>query len=391
MTATAAKAPWVDSIEIADQPQEADIKAFFGVPPDPEEQLDANIRRKRRAWRGKVRAQAASATAEKKVEFALKLIAELERRLKRGVVDEAFDLEALREQYTADPSTRVDALEDLWRVLEELLAGGRLDEALRVANDARVRFDGAAQAQAAFAWLASIASRGDADASERLRRDGLQAAQAALAGGIVNADIYAWTAILQLDLGDFAGAYSTLTVAQTELGALTPWLLGHRCEAHAGAGRLAEAGADARAAVERAGDDAALRSNVVAALVDGAASSLLPIANETALRSYDELIELAAWCAVGVPEAEDHVRPYRLWAVQAASRVYVGKIERRTIIAVATGFLLLPLLNRGRSKPVWKVFLEGPARHGMMGELVATSPIAEYVHRSVAHKLSWRA
>jgi hypothetical protein len=389
MSATAAKGAWVHSIELPEQPRETDIKAFFGIPPDPEERLDDNIRRKRRAWRAKVRSQKASPEAEKKVAFALKLIGELERRLKRGVVDDEFDLEALREQYTGDPSTRVDALEDLWRVLEELLVAGRLDEALRVANDARSRFEGAAQAQAAFAWLSSVASRSDPDASDRLRRDGLVAAQAALAAGETSADLYAWTAILQLDLKEFAAAEETLVDAQRRLGELTPWLLGHRCEAHAGAGRLADAGTAARAAVERAGEDSALRSNIAGALVDGACRWLLPIDDAQALRRYAELVQLAAWCAEGVPEAEDHVRPYRLWSVQAASRVYVGKIELRTILAVASGFLLLPVLNRSRSKPVWKIFNEGAARYGEMGELVVTSPIAEFVHRDVAHKLSW--
>jgi hypothetical protein len=386
-TATA----WVQTVDIPERPDEQDIKAFFGIPPDPEQALDKNIRRKRRAWRTKVREQKASASAERKVEFALRLIDELERRLKRGVVDDSFDLEALREQYTSDPETHVDALEDLWRVLEELLAAGRLDEALRVANDARARFEGAAQAQAAFAWMAAVASRSDPETSERLRQEGVAAAQAALDGGVRTVDAYSWAAILRLDIGDFAGAEQTLVQAQATLGELTPWLHSHRCEACAGLGRVEEAAREARTAIERAGEDSALRSNTVGALVNAARTALLPIQSAEALRQYTDLVELAAWCADGVPEAEDLVRPYRLWAVQAGSRAYVGRIELRSILSVASGFLLLPLLNRSRSKPVWKVFADGPAQYGEMGEIVATSPIADFVHQGLVHKLSWRS
>jgi hypothetical protein len=384
---------WLQRLDISEKPDAFEIKGFFGVPPDPEEELDENIRRKRRAWRSKLRERKASPAAERKVTMALRLIGELERRLKRGVVDEDFDLDALREEYTAEPQTHVDEIDTLWRVLEELLAAGRPEEALRVANEARVHFPEEAQAHAGFAWMAAVASRSDPNTSTVLRREGLTAAQKALDGGDVKnvdkTDLYAWTSILQLDLKQFTVARDTLNAAEQALGSLTPWLHSHRCEAHAGLQSIDAAAKDALAAVRGAPEDFSLRSNTAAALVTAARNSLLPISSGEMLNSYKDLIMLAAWCANGVPEAEDYVRPYRLWAAQAASRSYVGRVEIRSIMAVLSGFLLLPVLNRTRSQPVWKMFLEGPTKHGEMGEVVATSPIAEFVHQGLEQKLTW--
>jgi hypothetical protein len=385
---------WLQRVEVSEQPTETEIRAFFGIPPDPEEKLDENIRRKRRAWRSKLRERKVSGAAERKVTLALRLIDELERRLKRGVVDEDFDLEALREEYTAAPQTHVEEIDALWHVLEELLAGGHPDEALRVANETRARFPHEAQAHAGFVWIAAVVSRSDPNASSRLRREGLAAAQTALAGErkILDArDLYAWTSILQLDLEEYAAARATLDAAEQELGALTPWLHSHRCEAYAGQGQVDAAARDALAAVQGGSDDTALRSNTAAALIAAARAALLPIASAEQLARYAELVMLAAWCADGVPEAEDHVRPYRLWAAQAASRSYVGRVEIRSIVSVLSGFLLLPVLNRSRSKPVWRMYLDGPSQNGEMGQLAATSPIAEYVHAGLEQKLPWKS
>lgn len=385
---------WIQSLDVSEKPDEPEIRTFFGIPPDPEEKLDKNIALKRRAWRSKLRERKASSAAERKVTMALRLIDELERRLKRGVVDEDFDLDALREEYTAAPDTHVDDIDALWRVLEELLAAGRLDEALRVANETRAKFSNDAQAHAGFAWIASVSSRSDPNVSATLRRDGLSSAKKALEStpvrGVEGADLYAWAAILQLDLREFEPARNTLDEAQQVLGSLTPWLHSHRCEAFAELGDADAAAADAVQAIQASSDDSSLRSNTAAALIAAAKSALLPISSAEALTRYEQLVMLAAWCADGVPEAEDHVRPYRLWAAQAASRSYIGRVEIRSIMAVLSGFLLLPVLNRTRSLPVWKMFLDGPSKHGEMGEVVATSPIAEFVHQGLEQKLAWK-
>jgi tetratricopeptide (TPR) repeat protein len=381
---------WLESMDIAAKPGPDDIRAFFGVPPDLEEKLDQNIAKKRRRWSGKVRQNVASENAKRKVDQALRVIAALEQQLKRGVIDEELDLERLREEFSAEPETRVDELDDLWRILEELLAGGRLEEALRVANEARTRFSGAPEAEAAFGWLAVVASRSGDSASDVLRKEGLAALKTAIAAGERTADTFTWQAILELDTGAPTAALQTLDEAEKVLKrSPTPWMWSHRCEAHAALGKAEESLDDAKRAVDQSTDDLALRSNTVTALINAARVGLLPIATEADLRRYQDLIEWAAWCAIGAPEAEDRVRPFRLWAVEAESRAYTGRVDLRTIIAVASGFLLLPLLNRVRSKPHWQVLRDGPKSSGEMFDVVAMAGIPLHVHDGLLEKLPW--
>lgn len=383
-------APWLESFDLPAQPQPADLRAFFGIPPDPEDKLDYNISKKRRHWRSKTREKVSSENAKRKVDQALRIIAALEQQLKRGVIDEELDLQRLREEFSAEPETKVGELGDLWRILEELLADGRIDEALRVANDARKRFEGAGQAEAAFGWLAMFASR-FGNASDVLRKEGLTALEAAIAAGETNTDTYTWKAILQLDLNQPQEALATLEEAERVLKAeLSPWMHSHRCEAHAALGEPEKALEEAKRALGSGTDDLALRSNTVSALINAARVGLLPLSSDEQLRRYQDLIEWAAWCAKGAPEAEDRVRPYRLWAVEAESRAYTGRIELRSIIAVASGFLLLPVLNRMRSKPHWQVLYDGPGTaSGEMFEVVVEGGTAGLIHDGLMDKLPW--
>jgi tetratricopeptide (TPR) repeat protein len=386
--------PWLESMQVPAHPQPADLHAFFGIPPDPEEKLDANIAKKRRYWSSKTRTRVASEAAKRKVEQATRIIDELEKLVKRGVVDEDFDLERLREEFAGEPETHVGELADLWRVLEELLAGGRLDEALRVANEARTRFPGEPVADAAFGWLAAISSRSSETATDVLRREGLAALTAAIGAGEANADTFTWKALLELGLREPEAALDTFAAATEVLGGeLTPWMSSHRCEAHAALGRPEEALEDARRAVAPGTEDLALRSNTVTALINAARVGLLPIASQEELRRYQDLIEWAAWFAVGAPEAEDRVRPFRLWAVEAESRAYTGRPDLRTIAAVASGFLLLPVLNRMKSKPHWQVLHDGPgAIDPGMFEIVFLAGIPQFVHgEDLLATLPWYA
>ena len=343
-------AAWLEATDIPAKPTPFDLRAFFGVPPDPEDKLDDNISRKRRHWKGKIRSRVASETAKRKVEAALRIIAALEQQLKRGVVDEEIDVEKLREEFAGEPETQVGELGDLWRILEELLAAGRLDEALRVADDARARFEGAREANAAFAWLAVLASRQGDQASDALRKEGLEAIEAAIEAGEKTPDAYTWKTILELDTGAPQSALETLAEAEAALKApLTRWILSHRGEAPAALGDSDQGLTDA-------------------------------------------LIEWAAWCAIGAPEAEDRVRPYRLWAVEAESRAYTGRIEWRSIAAVASGFLLLPIMNRVRSKPHWQGLYEGPtASSEPVFDAVVRGGIPTIVHEGLLEKLPWFA
>jgi hypothetical protein len=106
---------------------------------------------------------------------------------------------------------------------------------------------------------------------------------------------------------------------------------------------------------------AAVRSEATDILVTWAAT-MLPIRSGSDLTRYREMIGVAAWCSYGVPEAEDKVRAHRMWATNAAKRVFVGSTRMRSFLAVCTGFISLPIHNYVRSQPAWQVFNEGQGK-----------------------------
>ena len=50
---TATAIEWLDTTEFAARPTPRDLQEFFGIPPSPPEELDANIREKRKYWKKK--------------------------------------------------------------------------------------------------------------------------------------------------------------------------------------------------------------------------------------------------------------------------------------------------------------------------------------------------
>lgn len=392
-TTTTATANWLESLEISETATPADAKAFFGIPPDPDSKLDANINKKRRTWSTKVRRRDPGPEAKRKVEEALKVIDFLGEYLKRGT-DDPLDLADLREAFKQAPTSTVGDIDELWRVVEELLASGQLDEALRVANEAKDRYTGHPTADLVFGWVSAQASRTLADATPRMRRDGLEAIERAIAAGETNIDAITARVVLQLDLERPQDALDGLENSRAALdgGKLSPWLLSHEAEAHAQLGSATAAIRSAVAAVNGDPTDLALRGNTANALVQLMRGSLLPIADKAGLAAYRLAAETAAWCALGAPEAEDFVRPYRMWATQAGTRVYTGEIGFRAFAAVVSGFLLLPVMNRVRSKPQWKVLHKGPtAANPDVFDAVVFGAAAELVHEGLYPRLPWWA
>jgi tetratricopeptide (TPR) repeat protein len=381
---------WIESLEISEKPTADDVRSFFGVPPDPPERLDSNISRKRRQWSGKVRGRKASPEAEAKVKQALELIKFLADYLKRGV-DEPLDLADLKEAFRHAPRTSVGDIDELWSVVEELLASGELDEALKVAYDARTRFPDEAVGHAVFGWVAAQASRGLDQPSERLRTDGLAAIERAIAAGQRDADLFGARAVLQLDLRRGAEALAGLQQAELELADGLPPLLGaYAVEAHVAVGDVDGAARHAIAAVEADPGNLAIRSGIALSLVYAMRNTLLPISSRESLAHYQMIAEIAAWCATGAPEAEDIVRPFRMWSVMADNRMYSGDIGFRAFAAVLTGFLLLPLINRVRSKAQWRIMHDGPSSVGPeVFRAVALGAVARFVHAGCVDRLPW--
>ncbi|MBJ7330195.1 MAG: hypothetical protein JHC95_09880 [Solirubrobacteraceae bacterium] len=382
---------WIEQVEVPDKPTAADARAFFGVPPDPESALDKNIAKKRRTWRAKVRGRKTTPEVERQINLVVELITQLADYVKRGT-EEPLDLDELREVFNQKPETVVDELEDLWRVVEELLAAGQMAEALKVANEARERFEDAPVADAVFGWVAAQASRSASEeATERLRVRGLEALERAMATGEIGAELYEARVTLQLDLGRDKEALGGLDEAVRVLGdEITPMLRAARVEVLVATGSVRDAASAAVEAVRSAPDDLSIRSTTVEALITAMRRSLLPISDAEGLARYQLVADVAAWCAHGAPEAEDMVRPFRMWAVVAENRMFAGDIGFRAFVGVASGFLLLPLLNRFRSKPQWWILNEGP---GCIGDEVfievAMGAVSRTVHDGITDRLPW--
>jgi hypothetical protein len=127
----------------------------------------------------------------------------------------------------------------------------------------------------------------------------------------------------------------------------------------------------------------AVRSQATALLVDWMATNLLPINSASSLVRYVEMVDTAAWCSYGAPEAEDMVRVHRMWATNAGKRVFVGSWKLRSFLAVCTGFISLPIHNYLRSSPAWQVFLNGiqQQRQDTSFAIVASPQYVQRAHR----------
>jgi hypothetical protein len=89
------------------------------------------------------------------------------------------------------------------------------------------------------------------------------------------------------------------------------------------------------------------------------AAALLPLANTDEVALYRKVVALAVRAAAGSASGEDAVRPHRLWAGQAGRPMFTGSLAARSMVGVLTGFLVLPVFNQMRSKPAWRVLVEG--------------------------------
>lgn len=390
MTTATTPDTWIESKEIADQPSAKDAREFFGVPPDPEAKLDGNIARKRRAWRAKVRSRKPTPEAKAEVEAVLKLIDLLAKYLKRGH-DGPIDLGELNDIFREAPKAKIGELADLWELVERLLAAGKLDEALKVGFEARERFADSVVPHAVFAWVAAMASRELTGADDRLREEALRSAEIAVADADATPEAFWARAVLQLDLRRGAEALAGLEAAEQRLdGGLNAVLEVLLVEAYVAGDRIEDAVKRAIDAVEADPNDHAVRSTVALSLANAIQYSLLPIRTAADLARYQRVVEVAAWCAQGAPEAEDIVRPFRMWAVVADNRLYSGDVMRRAYAGVLTAFLVLPLLNRLRSKQQWQIVIEGPesVSAAVFAE-VALGGVVRAVHQPIKDRLSW--
>jgi hypothetical protein len=341
---------------------------FFGIPPYTADALDANIAKKRRRWNHM--SNSGNPAGRAKAAEILALIQRVSQAVKRGVADDqGGGVEA------EIPASIFETLQELWRILEEYVFADEYDEAIRVAREAVVRWRNA-DASSALAWVVSSLVNDAGFANPGLIDEGLAAAT--LATREQPGEVRNWESAASLMLASSKVQEAVAAIDQAERatgGQATAMLYLLRTRAMASMKRPDETMAAAVRAVSRAHSEvaAAIRSEATEILTLWAAS-MLPITSGAALTRYSELIGVAAWCAHGVPEAEDRVRAYRMWATNAGKRVFVGSDRMRSFLAVVTGFISLPIHNYLRSQPAWQVFNDGQGKEVTEAFFIVAAP-----------------
>jgi hypothetical protein len=365
---------WQKESTLPRSPGYEQMLEFFGIPPYSAEALDANIGKKRRYWHNKT--NGGNEIGRKKaleVEALIQRVSEAVKRGAGGEVGGGAEAEI--------PAALYETLEELWRLLSEYIFADEYDDALRIAREAVSRWR-SADAAAALGWVVASGYNNEAFAHPAVLAEGLDAAQ--LAVREQPAEVRNWESVASLLMahGRTQDAVGAIDQAERATGGqATGNLYLVRTKAMVAMKRPDETMASAVRAVTRSGGAAAIRAQTADFLVDWAAS-MLPIKSDAELTRYTEMVDVAAWCSYGVPEAEDRVRAYRMWAVNAGKRVFVGSDRMRSFLAVLTGFISLPVHNFMRSKPAWRVFSEGQGKEEITDAfyIVAAPAYVQKIH-----------
>ena len=377
--------PWVSISSLPKGASYEEMLSFFGIPPHAFEQLDDNIGGKRRVWHAKSNSgNPGGRTKAKEVEA---LIQRLSQALKRGVPDSEGGGASAE-----IPDAVFETIEELWRIISEYVFADDYDQALLVAREAINRPDMSADATAVLAWVIATGFSNRAFAHPSLLAEGMQAAETAVREHPGEARNWESRIGLLIASSHPQDAIAAIGEAEKSLnGRMTGMLHLMRTRVTISLGRAEEAMLSAvravHAARQYAGIGTAVRSEATDLLVTWLAANLLPIKSATDLNRYVEMVDVAAWCSYGVPEAEDQVRVHRMWAANAGQRVFTGSWKLRSFLAVCTGFISLPIHNYVRSAPAWKVFSEGLGKEEITESFaIVASP--QYVQRAHNVKLA---
>jgi hypothetical protein len=374
----AVREQWVTISSLPKGASYEEMLQFFGIPPHTAERLDDNIGRKRRDWHHKTNSGNPDGRAKAKEVVAL--IQRLSQALKRGVPDGEGGGAS-----PEIPDTVYRTIEELWRIISEYVFADEYDRALLVARGALARSDMSADAPAVLAWVIATGFSNGAFVHPSLLDEGLQASERAVREQPGEARNWESRVGLLIAGSRPRDAAAALGEAERSLaGRMTGMLHVMRARVAIGLGRPEEAMLAVVRAVQAARHDpdvvTAVRSEATDLLVTWVAASLLPIKTPADLNRYVEMVDVAAWCSYGVPEAEDQVRVHRMWAANAGQRVFTGSWKLRSFLAVCTGFISLPIHNYVRSSPAWKVFVEGLGKEPTEAFAIVASP--QYVRQA---------
>jgi hypothetical protein len=365
---------WKTTYALPHRPSRDEMLEFFGIPPLSMDRLNENITAKRIVWNRKSRSGNPSGVA--RAEQVLALISRLSEALKWETPDtEGGGAEA------EIPDAVFETIAELWRVISDYVFEDEYNEAVQVAREGLRRFDRSADACAIFAWVVATAYNNIGLSAPAILTEGLEAAQVAVTQQ--PAEPRNWESAVSLLIATSKTDAALAAVDQAEKatgGRVSSMLCMLRARVAASKGQADETMTAVVRAVSRAepAQAAAVRSEATDLLV-GWISRMLPIKSTAELSRYVEMVDVAAWCSYGVPEAEDQVREYRMWAANAGKRVFTGSDRMRSFLAVCTGFISLPIHNYVRSAPAWKAFADGLGKEPTYAFALVAQPA--YVQR----------
>ena len=398
---TTAEITWLHREDYPPAPAPKDLYEFFGIPPAPETKLDKNIREKRKHWRSK-NSKARTDEGIKFTDAVLQAISEAEDFLKRGsAVDPAVVGDT---EYAPAPTKKATTIDDLWREIESLLFRGRYADALDRVSSGESEWGSFPRYRDMRSLVVlEVLQNGDARTVDTAMLDrAIGDARSVLDQLGPNEPRYV-TLIELLDAANRSvDADKVFDRAMSALGTPSAEFRARRLKIMARAKSWTPILRYAVYLVEADPGDRALRSEIVQLLIALASERLLPLVTEGNIATYKDVVDVAAWCARGVPEAEDFVRPHRMWASNCDQPIFAGNWQWRAFFAVVTGFISLPIHNAVASKPAWRVLRDGPARiedgestsqrkvniSNRAWFMVTRNGYVEHVHENV--KLPWQ-
>lgn len=348
---------WLDTLDYAPSPTARDLQEFFGIPPSPPEDLDANIREKRKHWK-KRQQKARVEELERRAEAVLQAIAEAEDALKRGATASGGG------QAAAEAADRAPkSVDDVWQELERLLFRGRYVDALSRAREYEGRWS-------QYPRFVDIRSEVILEAVQNLpgfvpEPGLLESAIAGVRQVITDIEPTEARYLTLIELLEASGRPAEIPAVFAEAVGRLPRVSAsfrvRELELRFSKEQWRPALRYCVELVKEAGNDRALRSELVQMIIGRAIAELLPLSSVQAVQQYQEVVATAAWIADGVPEAEDFVRVHRMWASNAGQPVFGGNWQWRAFFAIITLFIALPLINSAMARPAWQVLLTGPA------------------------------
>lgn len=391
-----AQTTWLTISDYPARPTPNDLMAFFGIPPDPESQLDENISKKRRHWH---RLAQTAPPEGRQLALAVKTaIAEAANALKRGA--EAHGGGNGQREAPVDPSAFNDpkTVEELWRVIQRLIFRQRYADAIECARNAAKKWPNNTEPFVAFGFTVNAAvSQGGTDLAPATIDQAINVMERVMKVSGTAREYRIIIGLLQA-VGRIQEALEWSDQAEETLSPFPPDMLGLRVGLEARAGQINCAMVTAVEAVHGNPSDDGIRGECVDALLNFALEKLLPVGSAEDALAYERLVRVAAWCADGVADLEDRVRLHRLWAANCAQKVFAGNPALRSFVAIISGFLLLPVYNSASSRPAWQILNDGPVADGRAKKRsmknfafyqVASSPYVKTIHQSATGQLSW--